>query len=166
MKLQIAGFLEHSTVNGAGLRSVLFVSGCKHACPGCHNEVMQNINYGESISISEIYQRIIKNKPLIDGVTFSGGEPFDQCQSLAHLAHLLKPEGFTIWCYSGYTYDYLKQSPEKRILLDLVDVLIDGPFIRELTDESLKYRGSANQHIYQLSQGKIISNLDEIYKLC
>ena len=77
MNLQVAGFLEHSTVNGEGLRTVLFVSGCSHACSGCHNEAMQDVNYGESLSITDIYKRILKNKPIIDGVTFSGGEPFD-----------------------------------------------------------------------------------------
>lgn len=160
MNIQVAGFLEHSTVNGQGLRSVLFVSGCQHACPGCQNEAMQNPYYGESISILEIYQRIIKNKPIIDGVTFSGGEPFDQCQPLALLANLLKQEGLTIWCYTGYTYQHLKQDLSKKKLLDLVDVLVDGPFISELKDERLKYRGSSNQHIYALTQGNIVSNLD------
>ena len=163
MLLQVAGFLEHSTVNGEGLRSVLFVSGCSHACPGCQNEAMQDTCYGESLSISDIYQRIIKNKPIIDGVTFSGGEPFDQSQALTDLALLLKKEGLTIWCYTGYTYETLKQDSSKRLLLNLVDVLVDGPFISQLKDQNLKYKGSSNQHIYALEQGEIIQNLDQYY---
>ena len=159
MNLQVAGFLEHSTVNGMGFRSVLFVSGCHHACSGCHNEAMQNPAYGESLSISEIYQRIIKNKPIIDGVTFSGGEPFEQASALAELATLLKAEGLSIWCYSGYTYQMLFQNEHYAPLLNLVDVLVDGPFIASLADSNLKYKGSSNQHIYRLVQGNIIEEL-------
>ena len=159
MTLQVAGFLEHSTVNGVGFRSVLFVSGCHHACPGCHNEAMQNTAYGESLSISEIYQRIIKNKPIIDGVTFSGGEPFEQVSALAELATLLKAEDLSIWCYSGYTYQMLTQNERYAPLLNLVDVLVDGPFIASLADSNLKYKGSSNQHIYHLVQGNIIEEL-------
>ena len=159
MTLQVAGFLEHSTVNGVGFRSVLFVSGCHHACSGCHNEAMQNPAYGESLSISEIYKRIIKNKPIIDGVTFSGGEPFEQVSALAELARLLKAEGLSIWCYSGYTYQMLSQNEHYAPLLNLVDVLVDGPFIASLADSNLKYKGSSNQHIYRLVQGNIIEEL-------
>ena len=159
MNLQVAGFLEHSTVNGMGFRSVLFVSGCHHACSGCHNEAMQNPAYGESLSISEIYKRIIKNKPIIDGVTFSGGEPFEQVSALAELARLLKAEGLSIWCYSGYTYQMLFQNEHYAPLLNLVDVLVDGPFIASLADSNLKYKGSSNQHIYRLVQGNIIEEL-------
>lgn len=159
MTLQIAGFLEHSTVNGAGLRSVLFVSGCHHACPGCQNEAMQSPTYGETIEIDAIFHRIMKNRPIIDGVTFSGGEPFDQCKALIPLAKKLKAEGLTIWCYTGYTYTDLKAYPEKQALLNLIDVLVDGPFIRQYYNENLKYKGSTNQHIYLLNNGAIISEL-------
>lgn len=160
MHLQVAGFLEHSTVNGEGFRSVLFVSGCQHACLGCHNEAMQNKFYGESLSIEEIYKRILKNKPIIDGVTFSGGEPFDQADALAKLASLLKAEGLNIWCYSGYTYETLIQNAHYIPLLKLVDVLVDSPFIAALADSNLKYKGSSNQHIYRLAQGSIMEELN------
>ena len=163
MNLQVAGFLEHSTVNGEGLRSVVFVSGCSHACPGCQNEAMQDPGFGDSIPLSVIYERIMKNKPIIDGVTFSGGEPFDQCPLLAELAKQLKAQGLNIWCYSGYTYSELKQDPHKRVLLDLVDVLVDGPFIASSSSEHLKYRGSSNQHIYALQQGEITRCLDQYF---
>lgn len=163
MQLQVAGFLEHSMVNGEGFRSVLFVSGCKHACPGCHNKDMQDFNYGESISTADILQRIQKNRPIIDGVTFSGGEPFEQCEGLTELAQQLKADGLTLWCYSGYTYEVLEDDPSTSDLLQLIDVLIDGPFIEALADANLKYRGSSNQHIYSLENGKILACLDHLY---
>lgn len=165
--LQVSGFLEHSTVNGEGLRSVLFVSGCHHACPGCQNEMMQDKAYGELLSIDAIYQRILKNQPILDGVTFSGGEPFEQSEALSKLAKRLKNTDLTIWCYSGYTYEQLKEIATYRVstktLLSLVDVLVDGPFIQSLADPNLKYRGSSNQHIYALEQGVMIRCLDDTF---
>lgn len=161
MDLQVAGFLEHSTVNGTGFRSVLFVSGCHHHCLDCQNKEMQDFSYGEKTSIQTIYERILKNKPLLDGVTFSGGEPFEQSEALASLAKRLKQEGLSIWCYSGYTYETLSNDPTKLCLLKLIDVLVDGPFIKEKANSELKYRGSANQHIYALNNGQIVACLDK-----
>ncbi|PHV72312.1 anaerobic ribonucleoside-triphosphate reductase activating protein [Sporanaerobium hydrogeniformans] len=157
--LQIAGFLDHSTVNGLGLRSVLFVSGCRHYCQGCQNKVMQSPSYGEVHSITELYQRILKNKPLIDGVTFSGGEPFDQAEGLVALATLLRQEGLSIWAYTGYIYEELLTDDLKSHLLELIDVLVDGPFIENLYNASLRYRGSSNQRFLKLNHGKIIEEL-------
>ena len=162
MNLQVAGFLDHSTVNGTGFRSVLFVSGCPHHCPDCHNQDMQAFDYGEVLSIDTLYARITKNKPLLDGVTFSGGEPFEQSLALSELAKRIKKEGLSIWCYSGYTYNTLFNDPTKRCLLDQIDVLVDGPFIKEQADSTLNYRGSRNQHIYALKHSHIIQCLDEI----
>ena len=161
MNLQVAGFLEHSTVNGKGFRSVLFVSGCYHNCPDCQNKAMQDFSYGESISIQTLYEYILKNKPLIDGITFSGGEPFEQSEALILLAKLIKQEGLSLWCYSGYTYEVLSGDPSKMGLLKHIDVLVDGPFIKEMANTELKYRGSSNQHIYALKDGQIIRCLDE-----
>lgn len=160
MNLQVAGFLEHSTVNGEGLRSVLFVSGCNHACPGCQNAAMQDSCYGEAVSTEEIFKRIQKNRPILDGITLSGGEPFEQCDGLAELCKRVKADGLNIWCYSGYTYDVLRKDPSKSVLLNLVDVLVDGPFIEALADANLKFRGSSNQHIYALENGEITNCLD------
>ncbi len=157
--LQIAGFLDHSTVNGLGFRSVVFVSGCHHYCPGCQNTAMQAPDYGEVCSIENIYKRILKNKPLIDGVTFSGGEPFDQAEALSDLALRLHQESLSIWAYTGYLYDDLLQDPIKYRLLSHIDVLIDGPFQIGLHDSTLRYRGSSNQRFLQLKQGQIEKEL-------
>lgn len=163
MKLQVAGFLEHSTVNGLGFRSVLFVSGCHHACLDCQNQAMQNFSYGELLSVQEVFKRIMKNKPLLDGVTFSGGEPFEQCEALIELAKLIKSENLNLWCYSGYTYEMLQKDPQRKYLLTYIDVLVDGLFIKSLAHSELKFRGSSNQHIYALEEGKITHCLDETF---
>ena len=154
-QLQVAGFLEHSTVNGEGFRSVLFLSGCSHACPGCHNAEMQDTTYGDVVDDHVILKSILKNQPLIDGVTFSGGEPFEQAESLISLAASIKAAGLNLWCYTGYTYEHLISSPIRKDLLKFIDVLIDGPFISALHDEHLRYRGSSNQRIIYLHEGQI-----------
>ena len=156
--LQVAGFLDHSTVNGEGFRSVLFLSGCPHACHGCHNAEMQAPGYGDLVDSSEILQRILKNKPLIDGITFSGGEPFEQAEALLDLAAAIKAAKLTLWCYTGYTYEVLKQDPIKSKLLALIDVLIDGPFILAEKEEHLPYRGSRNQRMLYLKEGQLIES--------
>ncbi|WP_129596277.1 anaerobic ribonucleoside-triphosphate reductase activating protein [Anaerophilus nitritogenes] len=152
--LQVAGFLDNSTVNGKGLRSVLFVSGCNHNCIGCHNKDMQDFNYGDRVSLDHILNRIQHNIPLISGVTFSGGEPFEQAQPLTTLAKKIKDKGLNLWCYTGYTYEEILQSNnrDKLNLLKQIDVLIDGKFNDKLKDDACKYVGSTNQRIIDVKE--------------
>ncbi|MFA9397464.1 MAG: anaerobic ribonucleoside-triphosphate reductase activating protein [Clostridiaceae bacterium] len=163
MKLQVAGFLDNSMVNGEGLRSVLFVSGCRHNCDGCHNHAMQDYNYGEEIEIEDIIDRIKNNMQVARGVTFSGGEPFDKALELKALAKALKTLGINIWCYSGYLYEDIIKSTEKLELLKYIDVLVDGKFMKDLTEDSPKYAGSRNQRVLDakksLENNKIIKYL-------
>ena len=151
--LRVAGFLDNSLVNGEGLRSVLFVSGCRHKCPGCHNATMQDFDYGDSVSLKEILGRIENNIPLIKGVTFSGGDPFEHAEVLSELAEEIKGMGLNIWCYSGYTYEEILNSNDKSkiSLLNEVDVLVDGRFDASKKEGAPKYAGSSNQRILQLS---------------
>ncbi len=149
--LQVAGFLEHSTVNGEGFRSVLFLSGCPHHCPLCHNSEMQNSNYGEQVDYDAILKRIEKVLPLIDGLTLSGGEPFMQVQALIPFLEYIRSKWhLSVWCYTGYTYEDICQNPLHKELLKFIDVLIDGPFVASLKDVNLKYRGSSNQRILKI----------------
>ncbi|MCY6484984.1 anaerobic ribonucleoside-triphosphate reductase activating protein [Clostridium aestuarii] len=162
MKLQVAGFLDNSMVNGKGLRSVIFVSGCNHNCEGCHNKEMQAFDYGDKVEINEIMDRIKHNIPLIKGVTFSGGEPFEQAKALIFLAQNIKEQGLSLWCYTGYTFDKMLGSKDndKLELLKYVDVIVDGRFEKNLTENAPKYAGSSNQRVINvqksLKSGKII----------
>lgn len=162
MKLQIAGFLENSLVNGSGIRAAVFVSGCRHNCDGCHNKEMQNYDYGDAVEIDEVYERIMKNVPLIKGVTFSGGEPFDSAKGLSILADKILDAGLNLWCYSGYTYEEILNSDDefKISLLNKIDVLVDGKYKKELNENALRYTGSSNQRIIDvqksIKEGKII----------
>lgn len=150
--LQIAGFLDNSLVNGEGIRSVLFVSGCRHNCEGCQNIIMQNYNYGDKLEDDEILKRIKSNLPIINGVTFSGGEPFDQASGLLNIATNIKAIGLNIWSYTGYTYEEICGNDDMLTLLKLCDVLVDGKFIKDLSNTSLKYIGSSNQRIIDVQE--------------
>lgn len=83
-------------------------------------------------------------------VTFSGGDPLYQAEAIVPLAERIKASGKTIWCYTGFRYERIKDDPKIRPLLDLCDVLVDGPFLEELRDISLDFRGSSNQRIIRL----------------
>ena len=149
IKLQVAGFLDNSLVNGEGMRSVLFVSGCRHNCEGCHNKAMQDFNYGDSIYLKEILSRIEGNMPIIRGVTLSGGEPFEQAEELYQLSLGIKTLGLSIWCYTGYTFEQLAEcnNHSRKKLLNSIDVLVDGKFQIDKKYKGLKYMGSSNQRI-------------------
>lgn len=154
-KLRISGFNEESIVDGEGFRFVIFVQGCIHDCPNCHNPETHPLNSGREMSISEIESMILENK-LLNGVTFSGGEPFLQPLPLTVLGKKLKESGLNITTYTGFTYEQLlemaQKNPEIKALLNVTDTLIDGPYIHELQDLSLKFRGSSNQRIIDLSK--------------
>lgn len=149
MKLQIGGFLDNSLVNGEGVRSVIFVSGCMHNCESCQNEFMQDFNYGDSVSVHDIVQKIRRNMPIIKGVTFSGGEPFESGIALSKLAEEIKGLGLNVWCYSGYTFEEIIHTgdSDKLKLLKSIDILIDGKFDKDLKVGASKYTGSSNQRI-------------------
>ena len=155
-KLRLCGIEPESIVDGPGFRYVVFVQGCPHHCEGCHNPQSHSFEDGYLKDIDEIVDEI-KENPLLSGVTFSGGEPFCQAEGLYNLAVKVKELNKNIYVYSGYTYEKLlemaKNEPYKKKLLDICDVLIDGPFVLEKRDLTLLYRGSTNQRIINLKEG-------------
>lgn len=153
-ELNIAGIVEESIVDGPGVRFVIFVQGCPHACPGCHNPDTHSFDGGYKISTDELYRKIHEN-PLVKGVTFSGGEPFCQADALAELGARLQNEGYNLFVYSGYTLSTLLQMADTKIgvkqLLSVCNYLVDGPFLEKERDLTLKFRGSKNQKIYDIT---------------
>ena len=157
-KIQIAGKIEDSLVNGDGMRMVIFVSGCKHNCKGCHNKPMQDFNYGDEWDIDELFNYVKDNCNLIDGITFSGGDPFEWSEQLTYLAKRIKTElKLNIWSYTGYTIEQINESNDKNKieLLHSIDTLVDGMFEIDNMTDALKYTGSANQRIIYLNNGNI-----------
>lgn len=155
--MKIAGFYDESISNGLGWRAVLFVSGCPHHCPGCHNKEAQDFNYGEEFNEEEILKRIKENS-ILNGITISGGEPLCKENIPGVLKFIkdvkeIRPE-FNVWCYSGYTLDQLidRNDEETNECLNQIDVLVDGRFVEEKKDPTLKFRGSSNQRILDLKQ--------------
>lgn len=150
--MKIAGFYDESISNGEGWRAVLFVSGCPHHCPGCHNKAAQDFNYGQEFNKQEILERI-KDNSILKGITISGGEPL--CKENIKEVHQfikdvkeIKPD-FNVWCYSGYTFDELiaRNDETTSNCLNDIDVLVDGQFKLDKKDPTLKFRGSSNQRI-------------------
>lgn len=154
--LRLSGITQESIVDGPGIRMVLFMQGCPHHCPHCHNPESWAIDSGMEYDVRAILRMIKrpgpKRKPL-QGVTFSGGEPFLQAADLALVAFEAHRIGWDVVTYTGYTYEKLAANPDADIqaLLKLSDMLIDGPYIHEQRDISLKFRGSDNQRLIDLN---------------
>lgn len=155
--MRVSGIVHDSTVDGPGLRTVVFVQGCPHNCEGCHNPQSHDFNGGTEMTVAEVVASIQSN-PLVGGVTISGGEPFCQPEECLALAQDAKDLGHEVWCYTGFSYEHLmtisKFNRAVRNLLQNIDVLVDGPYIPQERDETLLYRGSSNQRILKMRNGK------------
>lgn len=149
MEIKIAGIERHSSVNGPGVRYVLFTQGCPHHCPGCQNKDTWEIKGGVRYDTKDIINDILLTK-YIDGVTLSGGDPLYQAKPILEIVKALKEHNINIWCYTGWTYEQiysLQALSTAKDILSYVDVLVDGPFIQELYASDLLYKGSSNQRL-------------------
>ena len=162
-RLRIAGIEPESFVDGPGIRMTIFTQGCHHNCPGCQKPQTHDCNGGHLIDIDEIVAMIDEN-PLLDGITFSGGDPMDQAEALIPLARIIKERGLNLVIFTGYTYERLMElsvgRPGLFELLSFADILIDGPFIMAKKSLELKFRGSSNQRIIDvprsLTEGNVV----------
>jgi len=146
--LRVAGAIGESIVDGPGLRYTIFVQGCPLHCPGCQNPQTHDFAGGIERTLDELFAAVCRN-PMVQGVTFSGGEPFCQPEPLAVLAEALRQQRKHLMCYTGYTFETLLASndPAVRRLLEQLDLLVDGPFLQEQRNLNLRFRGSANQRV-------------------
>lgn len=144
--LRILSIMEDTMVDGPGLRTSIYCAGCEHRCEGCHNPQSWDVDGGRRATIDEIMSVIVADP--FANVTFTGGDPMFQPEAFAALAREIRRRtNKNIWCYTGFTFETLLQDPIRRRLLEQVDVLVDGPFVKSLRDESLRFRGSSNQRI-------------------
>ncbi|MEG0073739.1 MAG: anaerobic ribonucleoside-triphosphate reductase activating protein [Clostridia bacterium] len=161
--IKIAGITEESSVDGPGIRYVIFTQGCPHNCKGCHNPQTHDLCGGKPIKIDDLVEKINKN-PMLSGVTLSGGEPFLQARALSKLIDKLDTNKHDVMVYTGFEYENLvDKSNEKNAfseLLSRADILIDGKFENDKKDELLMFRGSSNQRIIDcknsLKTGKVL----------
>ncbi len=166
--IRMAGIIRESIVDGPGLRMAIFCQGCAHACEGCHNPETWDFKGGYDSKIVNILKAIDED-PLLDGVTFSGGDPIYQAEAFYELAKEIKKRNLNILIYTGFTYEELLEMGKKDHyvldLLKLTDTLIDGRFELAKRSIALTFRGSTNQRIINvqesLKQGKVV--LDERY---
>lgn len=151
--LRVSGLVDESIVDGYGFRYTVFVQGCPHHCPGCHNPQTHPFTGGKEMTIEEIFSAFCEN-PLLRGMTFSGGEPFCQPKPLAELAKLVHTKNKDVTVYTGYTLEQLRamQNTEVDALLAETDLLIDGPYLQEERDLSLQFRGSRNQRVIDMNK--------------
>ena len=148
-------------LNGEGLRVVLWLSGCEHHCPECQNPVTWDPNDGipfDEEAKKEIFEEL--EKDYISGITLSGGDPFHPLNRVKLPDFLMETESRfpqkTIWCYTGYLFEEIRDEP----LMEYIDVLVDGPFIKKLADVAYHWAGSTNQRVIDvkksLKEGRVI----------
>jgi anaerobic ribonucleoside-triphosphate reductase activating protein len=152
--VRLAGITSESVVDGTGIRYVIWAQGCIHRCLGCHSPNTWDFAGGQPRNIIEIIEDISKNK-LLRGVTFSGGDPFEQAGEFAYIAREVKKLGLDVWCYTGYLYEEILQNQSNsgwQELIATVDFLVDGPFLEKEKDPNLAFRGSRNQRIIAIDK--------------
>ena len=140
--MRIAGALGCSFVNGEGARYVVFLQGCDHHCKGCQNPETWDFNGGFEVGIDALV-RDIGRRPLLDGITLSGGDPFYQQEACVQLLKEI-PHYLNVWIYTGFDYEEIKDTE----LAQMADVLVTGPYIESLKCDGKMY-GSSNQEIHR-----------------
>ena len=167
--MNYAKITKHDIANGRGVIVVLWVSGCSHHCTGCQNPDTWDDDYGSRFEASDLSDIItLLREDWISGLTLSGGDPLkpsnvDMCTIVAACAKSNVPNK-DIWCWTGYTWDEIIAREDCKYILQCIDVLVDGEFIQDKYDISLKWRGSSNQRVIDvkksLQAGKVVLYCD------
>lgn len=165
MKIKIAGTTLGSIVDGPGIRLTVYTQGCNHHCKGCHNPETWDINGGSYMDTEDIFNILTKD-PLYDGITFSGGDPFEQAEPLAQLAKKIHNETLLdVIAFTGYLFEDLVKNNRFINLLKECDYIIDGRFDEDKKSYELLFRGSSNQRFIDvkrsLSSGTVVSLSDD-----
>lgn len=151
--VNIAGWLDASCDDGPGIRSVLFFQGCSKNCPGCHNAETHDPKAGKKYELKNLIAKI-EHDCQMRMITISGGEPLEQMDALKKLLAELKQRNYNICLYTGWSERDVPKS-----ILNLVDYLKVGGFVKQLHRGDLQYYGSTNQKMYQISNGKPIKEV-------
>lgn len=142
--IRVINIAEGTSVDGPGLRTSIYLAGCEHRCPGCHNPESWPADAGQDWSLDKLMAVIRYNR---FPVTLSGGDPMYQAAELIPLARMIKEEGLSLWCYTGFHWEEIRDRSPYRELLSYIDVLVDGPYVEQLkpAGPALRFRGSTNQ---------------------
>lgn len=163
----LSGINYESTADGPGIRAVFFLSGCRHQCPGCHNPATHNPCYGQLITdeMIETIANQLTQRPYLNGVTLSGGDPLFDPDKTVQFLHTLSNAlqrrnnpllNKSLWIFTGDVWErlmplFLTNTAIQTLLLR-TDVLVDGPFIQALANKTLAFRGSSNQRLIDVQQ--------------
>lgn len=148
--VKLAGVDYESFADADGVSCVLFISGCKHNCHGCHSPQTHSFDYGIEIT-DEVITKInseIDKRPFLNALVLSGGDPMYSAKELLTILQKIHIPHNNIWIYSGFTIEEIFENPDMKTLLDLCNHLVDGPFIVSNRNVSLKFRGSSNQRLW------------------
>lgn len=147
-----------TSVDGPGLRTSIYLSGCRHQCPGCHNPHTWDFAQGTPMTVDEI-MRIVEENGF--NVTLTGGDPLYSLPAIIPLIQAIKAAGYSIWLYTGFSYEQLLSLPGMDAILSSLEAIVDGPFEQDKKDLSLCFRGSSNQRIIDvrntLASGEIVT---------
>lgn len=155
---QVLSIERGTTVDGPGFRTAIYLAGCAHDCPGCHNPQSHDPAAGVSMTLSELME-VVREEDF--DVTLTGGDPLMRPLQAAELMRAVRAEGHGIWLYTGYTWARIVAAEELLGAASLADVVVDGPFVRALHDPDLLFRGSANQHLVDVRRTLAVGRLVE-----
>ena len=148
MKYNVLSIVRGTTVDGPGFRTSIYLAGCSHRCPGCHNPQSWDANAGAPMSLEGIME-IVREEDF--DVTLSGGDPLFNPESTAALIAALKEDGRDVWLFTGYTWEQIIADERLKSAIAQADVVVDGPFISSLKDRDLLFRGSSNQRLINVA---------------
>ena len=150
--MQIAQIIPATEAEGPGKRFAVWFQGCPLRCPGCCNPEFLPFKGGETKSLSEMTEELIRAKAEsdIEGITLLGGEPFAHVEAAIGLARTARELGLSVMVFSGYTLEQLRDENQIQ-LLALTDILVDGPYVREQPDAQRRWVGSTNQRVHFLT---------------
>ncbi len=147
--VRILDIIRGTTVDGPGFRTSIYFAGCRHRCEGCHNPQSWSFDGGKEMTIDEIMS-VVEEEDF--DVTLTGGDPMYNIEALCELSDEIHQTGHDVWLYTGYTWEEIVDNSKLKEAAKHVDVIVDSPFIMELKDADLLFRGSSNQRIIDVKK--------------
>lgn len=146
----ILDILRGTTVDGPGFRTAIYMAGCSHHCPGCHNPQSWAPDAGVEMTLEDIMKIVVEED---FDVTLTGGDPLYDPDGATLLAKTIVEAGYKVWLFTGFTIEDIKRKEELRQILPYTEAVVDGEYIENLRDPDLRFRGSSNQRIIYISKG-------------